>query len=96
MIYGRQSSLLMNNRERANLHDIACVLFPHLKEREDDKKKLKILKLDGWEYSPMDDCYTKGEVRLGREYVFSSSLEELRQILHHIAPEPPLDASPIP
>ena len=78
----------MNNRERANLHDIACVLFPYLKEEEDGKKKLKILKLDGWEYSPMDDCYTKGEVRLSREYVFSSRLEELRQILHHIAPEP--------
>ena len=88
----------MNKKERDNLHDISCVLFPHVKENEEIKKKTSILESDGWEYNPMDCCYTKGETRLSREYVFSSSLKELMQILRHISgpPDDDHDHTPTP
>ena len=53
----------MNNSERLNLHEIACTLFPHIRDREELKKKLKLLEAHNYNYDPYRHCYTN--LRLG-------------------------------
>lgn len=60
-----------------NLHEIACVLFPHLQEKENAKKKNEMLKSDGWQFNFPNDCYEKEGLRISRLFIFECSPNEL-------------------
>lgn len=72
----------MTDKDRAILHEIACILFPHVRDREEAKKKSALLK--DWTYNPVQFCFERKGTRLSTEFVAKSKYTELEEMLKYI------------
>jgi len=74
----------MDNKKSIDLHEIACTLFPHIREKEDDKKKAMILKNKNWLYNPENFCFERKGIRIDSYIVFDYTVNELEEYLKMI------------
>jgi len=63
--------------EQLDLHEIACVLFPHIREQEELKKRLELLKTHNYKYDPVQHCYASKFGRID-SCLLLKSLEEIQ------------------
>ena len=64
-----------------DLHEVACILFPWIKEEEDDKIKLKLLKEYAWEHDKIKQSYCKNGYHIDKYTIFKLDLDGFRDYL---------------
>ena len=73
----------MMETEQLDLHEIACVLFPHIREKEELKKKLELLKTHNYEYDPVQHCYVSKFGRID-SCLLLESLEKIQFAIRYL------------
>lgn len=69
------------NNANVDLHEVACILFPWIKEKENDKIKFKFLEKNGWEYDRIKQSYCKNGYHIDKYTIFKLNLDEFRDYL---------------